>query len=92
MPQDNKELGSTTHLRVTISSGEGENRLRQSVIYMLPKFGMQEPTLDALLECVQKLDGWVKKYASHRHDWIVMRFEYLNHFHPCEECDEESDG
>lgn len=77
---------ASTHLRMTISSGSDETRLRHSVMCMLPRFGQTEPTLDGLLRCAQALDRWVKQHAPDRKDWVVMPFEYLNHFDDCEIC------
>lgn len=76
-----------TYLRVTISSGSGQTRLRQAALYALPNFGDTAPTLDALLQTTQTLNRWIKQHAPDREDWVVMPLEYLNHFDDCEICD-----
>lgn len=76
------KIGATTNLRMTISSGSGETRLRQAAVYVLPKFDQEEPTLHAVLTLAQVLDRWVKQYAPDRKDWVVMPFEYFNDWPP----------
>ena len=85
------------HWRITISSGEGESRLRQAVLVVAKSADQKYPSLAELQNGLTALQRWVNDYApaSARKDWIVMQpIESLMHWpDDCEICGtDKSDG
>ena len=85
------------HWRITISSGVGENRLRQAVLVVEGDPEQEYPSLDLLKNALTALQRWVNDYppARERKDWVVMQpIESLMHWpDDCETCGtDKSDG
>jgi hypothetical protein len=76
MPEVWKEL------RITISSGEGDNQLRQAVAVAraFRKIDDANPTLDGLFRGINYLKKWAERMYPERTDWIVTAQEHLMHW------------